>query len=112
MLFGVTYVWVGINAVRGATDQKALGFYCLLVAILTLPFAYKTFLSGDMFFTIEWMAFGITWFLFYKLLYAGSNVVKPLVLMVYLVGFGASFTGWSMLYGYWPYVHLAVQAST
>tara|TARA_R110002049_G_scaffold274200_4_gene452152 strand:+ start:94 stop:612 length:519 start_codon:yes stop_codon:yes gene_type:complete len=107
MLFGVTYAWVGVNAIRGATDQKALGFYCLLVAILTLPFAYKTFLAGDLLFTIEWIAFGITWFLFYKLLFTGSNVVKPLVMMVYLVGFGAAFTGWSMLYGYWPYISLA-----
>lgn len=107
-LFAMTYVWVGINALRGATDQKALGFYCLLVAILTLPFALKTFQSGDVVFGIEWVAFGITWFLFYKLLYSGSNVVKPLIMMVYLVGSAAAFTGWSMLYGYWPYITLAV----
>jgi hypothetical protein len=106
-IFGMTYVWVGINALRGATDQKALGLYCLLVAILTLPFALKTFQGGDPVFTIEWLAFGVTWFLFYKLLYTGSNVVKPLIFMVYLVGFAAAFTGWSMLYGYWPYVKMA-----
>lgn len=106
MLFGMTYVWVGINALRGATDQKALGVYCLLVAILTLPFAFKTFQAGDVVFTLEWVAFGITWFLFYKLLFAGGNVLKPLVGMVYAVGLGAGFTGWSMLYGYWPYITL------
>jgi uncharacterized membrane protein len=111
MMFGVTYVWVGINALRGASDQKALGFYCLLVAVMTLPFTVKTFQAGDIVFTAEWVAFGITWFLFYKLLYAGNNVVKPLVMMVYLVGFGAGFTGWSMLYGYWPYISLAAQAT-
>lgn len=107
-LFAMTYVWVGINALRGATDQKALGFYCLLVAILTVPFALKTFQSSDVVFGIEWVAFGITWFLFYKLLYSGSNVVKPLIMMVYLVGSASAFTGWSMLYGYWPYIKLAV----
>ena len=104
-LFGMTYVWVGINALRGAADQKALGFYCLLVAVLCMPFAFKTLQSGDLAFAIEWLAFGLTWFLFYQLLYAGKvAVMKPLIMMVYLVGFSAAFTGWSMLYGYWPYV--------
>src|SRR4029077_3121597 len=31
LLFAITYLWVGINALRGATDQRALGYYCLLV---------------------------------------------------------------------------------
>ena len=106
ILFGMTYVWVGINALRGATDQKALGFYCLFVAILTLPFAFKTYQSGDIVFTIEWLAYGFTWYLFYKLLFAGGNVLKALVPMVYLVGFAAGFTGWSMVYGYWPFIKL------
>ena len=33
LLFAMTYLWVGINAIRGAEDQRALGYYCLLVAI-------------------------------------------------------------------------------
>lgn len=104
MLFGVTYFWVGVNAIRGAADQKALGLYCILVAILCVPFAIKTFQGGDLIFAIEWVAFGITWFLFFRLLFAGANVMKVLVPMVYLVGIGAALTGWSMLYGYWPYI--------
>jgi len=105
LLFGITYLWVGVNCLRGATDQKALGVYCLMVAILCLPFAYKTFGMGDIVFTVEWLAFGLTWFLFYQLLYAGNaGIMKLLVTMVYVVGIAAGFTGWSMLYGYWPYI--------
>lgn len=104
MLFGVTYFWVGVNAIRAAEDQKALGLYCLLVAILCVPFAIKTFQSGDLIFAMEWVAFGVTWFLFFRLLFAGGNVMKVLVPMVYVVGTAAALTGWSMLYGYWPYI--------
>src|SRR5688500_3339769 len=74
LLFAITYLWVGINAVRGATDQRALGYYCLLVAIVTIPYAIKAFLGGpgpddgDIGWTVEWVTYGILWFLFYMVL--------------------------------------------
>lgn len=106
MLFGMTYLWVGANALRGATDQRALGYYCLLVAIVTIPFAVKAFMGGDLGWTFEWITYGILWFLFYQIL---ARDAKPLhgltVFMTYLVGIEVAVTGWIYLYGYWPFAN-------
>jgi putative amide transporter protein len=103
-LFAFTYLWVGINAVRGATDQRALGYYCLLVAIVTIPYAIKAFLGGDIGWTVEWVTYGILWFLFFMVLTLGNQSVMGLtVFMTYLVGIEVWITGWLYLYGYWPF---------
>lgn len=104
MLFSMTYLWVGINALRGATDQRALGSYCLLVAITTIPFAIKAFLGGDLGWTFEWISYGILWFLFYLVLAKGNTKVMGLtVFMTYFVGIEVAITGWAYLYGHWPF---------
>lgn len=103
-LFAITYLWVGINAVRGATDQRALGYYCLLVAIATIPFAIKAYLGGDIGWTVEWVTYGILWFLFYQTLTVGNTKIAGLtIFMTYLVGIEVWVTGWLYLYGHWPF---------
>lgn len=103
-LFGITYLWVGLNAVRGATDQRALGYYCLLVAIITIPYAIKAYMGGDIGFTVEWATYGILWFLFFMVLALGNQAVMGLtIFMTYLVGIEVWVTGWLYLYGYWPF---------
>ena len=106
MLFSMTYLWVGINALRGAEDQRALGYYCLLVAITTIPFAIKAFQGGDLGWTFEWVSYGILWYLFYQVLAAGNTRVMGLtVAITYFVGAEVAITGWMYLYGYWPFAN-------
>ncbi len=104
MLFAMTYLWVGLNALRGATDQRALGYYCLLVAITTIPFAIKALLGGDLGWAFSWVSYGVLWFLFYQVLAAGNTRVMGLTIaLTYFVGIEVAVTGWAYLYGYWPF---------
>ncbi len=104
MLFAMTYLWVGINAVRGATDQRALGGYCLLVTFLTIPYAIKAYQGGDLGWAFEWISYGILWYLFYQLLAKGkAGLTGITVAMTYFVGIEVLITGWAYLYGYWPF---------
>ncbi len=36
LLFSFTYLWIALNILRGVEDQRAFGWYCLLVAITAL----------------------------------------------------------------------------
>ncbi len=103
LLFAITYLWIGINALRGAEDQRALGYYCLLVAITTIPYAIKAFQGGDMGWAFEWVTYGILWYLFYLVLAKGNtNVMGITIFGTYFVGIEVAITGWVYLYGYWP----------
>lgn len=67
LLFGMTYLMLGINTVRG-TDGRGLGWYCLFVA-LSVPFpAYQTFAVGDYRVGVIWVLWGILWFMFFIML--------------------------------------------
>lgn len=104
LLFAFTYLWVGINAIRGATDQRALGYYCLLVSFTTIPFATKAYLAGDLGWAFEWVTYGILWFLFFLLLAKGyERITKVTIAATYAVGIQVAVTGWMYLYGYWPF---------
>lgn len=104
MLFAMTFLWVGINAIRGATDQRALGMYCLLVALLTIPFAIQAYLGGDLGWAFEWVTYGVLWYLFYQLMGRSNTKVMGLTIGVtYFVGIEVLLTGWLYLYGYWPF---------
>jgi len=104
LLFAITYLWIGINALRGAEDQRALGYYCVLVAITTIPFAYKAFVGGDLGWGFEWVTFGILWYLFYLVLTKGNTKVMPItIFLTFFVGIEVAITGWMYIYGYWPF---------
>jgi len=104
MLFAITYIWIGINALRGAEDQRALGYYCGLVSLTTIPYAYHAFAGGDLGWTFEWITFGILWFLFYLLLAKqNTKIMAVTIFSTFFVGIEVAVTGWAYLYGYWPY---------
>jgi len=104
MLFSMTYLWVGINALRGATDQRALGMYCLLVAFVTIPYAIKALKGGDIGWAFEWVTYGSLWYLFYLLLAKqNSSITGMTAALTYFVGAEVLITGWAYLYGYWPF---------
>jgi hypothetical protein len=111
MLFGFTYLWVGWNALRGAADQRALGYYCLLVAITTVPYAFLAFKGGSPMWAFEWVTYGILWYMFYVLLAVPNNtIIKPCTAMTYFVGIEVAITGymyiqgWTSIFGnWWPF---------
>jgi hypothetical protein len=106
LLFAMTYLWVGFNAIRGAEDQRALGYYCLMVAIVTVPYAIKAFQGGDLGWAFAWVSFGILWYLFYQVLTKGNTKVMGMTIaMTYFVGIECLIIGWIYLYGYWPFVN-------
>ena len=104
LLFAMTYLWVGINALRGAEDQRALGYYCLLVAFTTVLYAIKAFIDGDLGWAFEWITYGILWYLFYQKMTKGNTKLMGMtIVMTYFVGIEVAITGWIYLYGYWPF---------
>lgn len=99
LLFAITYLWVGINATRGAENQTALGYYCLLVAIITLPFAYMAFINNTPGWTLEWLSFGVLWYLFYELLAKDNTKLTSITaLLAFLVGVEVLVTGFLFLF--------------
>ncbi|MGH8670840.1 MAG: AmiS/UreI family transporter [Burkholderiales bacterium] len=113
MLFAFTYLWLAYNATRGATDQRAFGYYCLLVAITTVPEAFLAFKAGSPMWAFEWASYGILWYMFYVLLAVPNNtILKPCTAMTYFVGIEVAITGylytkggdWVAIFGnWWPF---------
>jgi hypothetical protein len=94
MLFAFTYLWLAYNALRGATDQRGFGYYCLLVAIVTVPEAVLAFKGGSPLWAFEWVTYGILWYMFYVLLAVPNNtILKPCTAMTYFVGIEVAITG-------------------
>lgn len=67
LLFSFTYLWVGLNNLFKLGDGRALGWYCLFVAISTLPSSFATFEAGDGRIGTMWLAWGALWFIFFLL---------------------------------------------
>ncbi|HZU15589.1 MAG TPA: AmiS/UreI family transporter [Candidatus Dormibacteraeota bacterium] len=72
LLFAFTYLYVGINQFLNA-DGRALGWYCLFVAITAVPTAIITLLTSrghtwPIWLGADWAAWAVLWFLFWVLL--------------------------------------------
>lgn len=80
LLFTFTYFWVAWNRWNGA-DGRGLGWFCLFVAVTTVPVFLET-LGGastvwDIWFALCWAAWGVLWFLFFLILALGrTNLTK------------------------------------
>jgi putative amide transporter protein len=63
-LFTFTYLY---GAVCGwfDLDMRAFGWFCLFVAITTIPCAWVAFQGPDVRFGYLWLIWGVLWFLFY-----------------------------------------------
>lgn len=63
LLFGFTYLFIGLNAVFNL-DGRVLGWFSLFVAINTVPAALLSLLQdADPLFFVIWLAWGILWLL-------------------------------------------------
>jgi putative amide transporter protein len=67
-LFGFTYLYVGITNL-GGFDTSGLGWYCLWVAIIAIPYSLVNFfIFGDVVFGVIWILWSFLWALFFMLL--------------------------------------------
>jgi hypothetical protein len=85
-------------------DSRALGWYCLLVAINTLPISQSTFASGDWRFGIIWLIWGAAWFIFFLIMALGKTKLATPALgwTVVIIGVVTAWVpGYMMLRGWW-----------
>ena len=108
LLFAFTYLWLGYNWFTGRTDNRALGWYCLFVAINVIPFAYYTFAAGAGILGVNWILWGAAWFMFFVLMALGKAFKLTLAvtwvatIVVWICGLGW-LIGWfdfAVFYGF------------
>ena len=66
-LFGFTYLYVGLNALTGASGE-GLGWFSLFVTTCAVVFSLLEFLSGGFVYAVLWLFWGTLWFLFFLML--------------------------------------------
>lgn len=63
-LFSFTYLYVAVCNWFDL-DWRGFGWFCLFVALTTVPYAMSAFAGGDLRFGILWLIWGVLWFSFY-----------------------------------------------
>jgi len=108
LLFCFTYIGLGFMNLMGL-DGRGLGWYCLLVAIITPFVAQMNFSFGgamDMVWGVIWLIWGAAWFVFFLILGLGKTKLAGPTFGWIVVAIGI-FTLWipayAMLRG-WPLV--------
>ncbi len=95
LLFTFTYFWVAWNRWNKA-DGRGLGWFCLFVALTTVPVFLQGFASAstfwDYYFAFCWVSWGVLWFLFFLILARGwAEGTKGTGFLCMLQGI---YTGW------------------
>lgn len=102
-LFAFTYFMIGMNHVL-KMDSKALGYFCLLVALITPFNAQGAYAAGDWRFCIIWLVWGAAWFIFFLIMALGKTRLASPALgwAVVLIGVVTLCApGYMMLRGWW-----------
>lgn len=95
-LFGFTYLWVGINAVKEYSN-RGFGWFALLVALCAVVYAAESFVrAGDAGFGVIWVLWAILWFLFFLVLGIGRESLGP-VTGFYTAVIGVVTTGAALM---------------
>jgi hypothetical protein len=102
-LFAFTYFMIGMNNVL-EMDARGLGYYCLLVAMMTPFIAEGAFSAGDWRFGVIWLIWGVAWFVFYLIMaLEKTKLATPLLGRgLVLLGLATGVApGYMMLRGWW-----------
>lgn len=107
-LFGFTYLWVGINALKGYSN-RGFGWFALLVSLCTVVYATDNFVRvDDAGFGVIWLLWGVLWFLFFLVLGLGRDGLGPATgvyttvigaitsIAAFMVLLNVSTTGWGV----------------
>lgn len=102
-LFGLTYVYVGLDFLLGL-GSRGLGWFCGMVAAFGLLLA-AAWLRGDPLLAVLWLCWSVLWALFFASLALGLDRIRPftgwaLVLMSQVTATVPAFLG---IAGLWPY---------
>lgn len=76
LLFGFTYLYVGIANLAGISGE-GIGWFSLFVAAATVYAAIDSFFAGDLTFGVIWLAWGVLWLLFFALLALEKSALTP-----------------------------------
>jgi len=101
LLFAFTYLWVGINIIWNL-DDKGLGWYCLLVAIVATPTAFTAL--PDIGLCILWLMWASLWFVFFLLLGLEKNIAKGVAVWVLVNAIVTGVSGYLILIEVWPWL--------
>ncbi|MBT2521076.1 AmiS/UreI family transporter [Arthrobacter sp. ISL-28] len=102
-LFGLTYVYVGLDVLL-TLGSKGLGWFCGMVGVIGLLLAAAWFLD-DPLLAVLWLCWSVLWMLFFASMALGLERVNPftgwaLVLTSQVTATVPAFLG---ITGLWPY---------
>ena len=80
VLFGITYLYVGLNAVLNL-ESAGVGWFCALVALLAVFYSAAN-VAKDPFLSVLWLSWAVLWSLFFLVLSGGKSSLS-------------AFTGWA-----------------
>jgi hypothetical protein len=104
LLFSFTYLWVGTNAWRGEDDQRALGWYCIMVTLLAVPTGWFVWQLGDVGLAALWWIWAVLWAAFWLLLgLQRSEFTRPVGWYTLAVGVATGAAGYLMAAQLWPW---------
>ncbi len=98
LLFGFTYLFIGLNAVFNL-DGRVLGWFSLFVAINTVPAALLSLLQdADSLFFVIWLAWGILWLLIFVESVLKKDLHHTVPVLLILEGIGTAWVpAWLLL---------------
>ena len=98
LLFGFTYLFIGLNAVFNL-DGRVLGWFSLFVAINTVPAALLSLLQdADSLFYVIWLAWGILWLLIFVESVLKKDLHHTVPVLLILEGIGTAWVpAWLLL---------------
>ena len=100
-LFTFTYLYAAICGWFDL-DLRAFGWFCLFVALTTLPCAWLAFQGPDLRFGYLWVIWGLLWLMFYLAYVPGLKFGRVLPFATIGVGvFTCWIPGLMMLVGHW-----------
>ncbi|PVE14963.1 AmiS/UreI family transporter [Arthrobacter sp. Bz4] len=82
VLFGLTYLYVGLNAVLNL-ESAGVGWFCALVALLAVFYSVAN-IARDPFLSVLWLSWAALWSLFFLVLAGGKSSLS-------------AFTGWAAI---------------
>lgn len=71
LLFGFTYLYVGITNLAGISGE-GIGWFSLFVALSAVYMGIDSFMTADLTFGVIWLAWAVLWTLFFLLLALGK----------------------------------------
>lgn len=90
LLFAFTYLYIAVS-LWFDLDLRGLGWYCLFVALTTIPYIVLNYQDSEYRLGTMWLVWGVLWYMFYLAYVPGKNFGKLLPYATIATGI---CTGW------------------